>query len=153
MKKKNTDELTKILKRTHADNFQNFLDKNQADLMSEDDNFYSYFKEIARKNKLNLQTIFLLADVPERYGYKLLSGEKHTKQRDVVLRLCYAAGMNLDQTQQALKKYGMPQLYSKIARDALLMISFNERPGTINDINALLDQHGFEPLRSSGTQE
>ena len=28
------------------------------------------------------------AGVPERYGYKLISGEKHTIQRDVILRLC-----------------------------------------------------------------
>lgn len=34
------------------------------------------------------------ADIPERYGYKLLSGEKHTRQRDVILRICYAAGLS-----------------------------------------------------------
>lgn len=34
------------------------------------------------------------ADIPERYGYKLLSGEKHTRQRDVILRICCAAGLS-----------------------------------------------------------
>ena len=49
--------------------------------------------------------VFLKADIPERYGYKLLSGEKHTKQRDVILRICYAAEFTLKETQRALRKY------------------------------------------------
>ena len=99
------------------------------------------------------QTVFLKADIPERYGYKLLSGEKHTKQRDVILRICYAAEFTLTETQRALKKYGMPELYAKISRDALLMIVFNERPGGIADVNEVLQKHGMDPLRTSGTQE
>lgn len=67
---------------------------------------------------MNVQKMFLQADIPERYGYKLLSGQKHTKQRDVILRICYAAGLSFDETQRALKKYGMVELYSEITRDA-----------------------------------
>jgi hypothetical protein len=33
------------------------------------------------------------------------------------------------------------------------MIAFNERPGSIIDVNALLKEHGMEPLRTSGIQE
>ena len=93
------------------------------------------------------------ADIPERYGYKLLSGEKHTKQRDVILRICYAAEFTLEETQRALRKYEMPELYAKIPRDAFLMIVFNERPGSILDVNEVLRANGLEPLRSSGIQE
>ena len=93
------------------------------------------------------------ADIPERYGYKLLSGEKHTRQRDVILRICYASELTLKETQRALRKYGMPELYAKISRDAMIMIAFNERPGSIIDVNALLKEHGMEPLRTSGIQE
>ncbi len=66
--------------------------------------------------------MFLKADIPERYGYKLLSGEKRTKQRDVILRICYAAEFTLQEIQRVLKKYEMPQLYAEIPRDALLML-------------------------------
>ena len=54
---------------------------------------------------------------------------------------------------RALKKYGLPELYAKISRDALLMIVFNERPGSIIDVNAVLKKNGMEPLRTSGLQE
>jgi hypothetical protein len=47
----------------------------------------------------------------------------------------------------------MPELYAKIPRDALLMIAFNERPGSIIDVNALLKENGMEALRTSGIQE
>ncbi|MBP8720835.1 MAG: hypothetical protein KBH72_09315, partial [Lachnospiraceae bacterium] len=87
------------------------------------------------------------------YGYKLLSGEKRTRQRDVILRICYAAKFSLAETQRALKKYEMPELYAKVPRDALLMIAFNERPGSILDVNDLLNQKGLQPLRTSGVQD
>lgn len=84
--------------------------------------------------------VFLKADIPEKYGYKLLSGEKHTRQRDIILRICYAAELTLEQTQRALRKYEMPQLYAKIPRDAFLMLIFKERPGGIIEVNELLSK-------------
>lgn len=73
--------------------------------------------------------------------------------RDVILRICYAAKFSLAETQRALKKYEMPELYAKVPRDALLMIAFNERPGSILDVNDLLNQKGLQPLRTSGVQD
>ena len=99
------------------------------------------------------QRVFLMADIPERYGYKLLSGEKRTRQRDVILRICYAGELTLEETQRALRKYEMPELYAKIPRDALLMILFQDRPGSILDVNTLLKNKGMEPLRTSGLQD
>ena len=93
------------------------------------------------------------ADIPEKYGYKLLSGEKHTRQRDIILRICYAAELTLEQTQRALRKYEMPQLYAKIPRDAFLMLIFKDRPGGIIEVNELLSKNGMEMLRTSGVQE
>ena len=106
-----------------------------------------------KKNGITQQIVFLKADIPERYGYKLLSGEKHTRQRDVIIRICYAAELTLQQTQRALRKYGMPELYAKVPRDALIMIAFNERPGSIIEVNTLLKTNNLEPLRTSGIQE
>lgn len=35
--------------------------------------------------------MFYFADVPVSYGYKVLLGEKKMKQRDVIIKICYAA--------------------------------------------------------------
>lgn len=153
MNEKSTIELEQVLRSTHAKDFKQFCDSNRECANPEDKPFVEYFKLLFKEKGITQQTVFLKADIPERYGYKLLSGEKHTKQRDVILRICYAAEFTLAETQRALKKYGMPELYAKISRDALLMIMFNERPGSITDVNEVLQKHGMDPLRTSGTQE
>ena len=86
-------------------------------------------------------------------GEELFSGEKKTRQRDIILRICYAAELSLEETQEALRKYPMPELYARIPRDALLMIAFNERSGSVLDVNTLLKKHGMESLRPSGVQD
>ncbi|MCR5272704.1 MAG: hypothetical protein K6E13_06955 [Lachnospiraceae bacterium] len=153
MKEKNTEELENILGKTHINEFSSYCDNNKESILSEENSFYVYIKEIMSRNKLSQQNVFLKADIPERYGYKLLSGEKHTKQRDVILRICYAAELSLEETQRALEKYGMAKLYAKIPRDAFIMIAFNERPGSIIEVNTFMKENKMEPLRTSGVQE
>lgn len=153
MSEKNTKELAEVLGRTHLSEFDKYCNENKQSMNLDKDSFSVYIKDILCQKKIKQQTVFLKADIPERYGYKLLSGQKHTKQRDVILRICYAAELSLEETQRALKKYEMPELYAKIPRDAFLMIIFNERPGTIIDVNELLKANGLEPLRTSGVQD
>lgn len=151
MEEKNTDKLEQVLQSTHIKDFDAYCREN-TEYLAEGD-FAEYMKNIFSEKKLTQQIVFLRADIPERYGYKLLSGEKRTKRRDVILRICYAAEMSLAQTQRALRKYQMPELYAKLPRDALLMIIFNERPGDIIEVNELLKKHGMEILRTCGLQD
>lgn len=153
MIEKSTAELKDILGRTHISDAQAFLEENKGCMQQTDKDFSYYMKNLLLTKGKTQQEVFLSADISERYGYKLLSEEKHTKQRDVILRICYASEMSLDETQKALRMYKMPELYAKIPRDALLMICFNERPGTILDVNGYLKKNGMDMLRSSGVQE
>lgn len=153
MQEKNTNELEKALGKTHLSDYDSYIENNKDSILSESNSFSTYVKELLADKGLTQQTVFLNADIPERYGYKLLSGEKHTKQRDVILRICYAGEFSLPETQRALRKYGMAELYAKDDRDVLIMIAFNERPGSVLEVNSLLKEHGFQPLRTSGVQE
>lgn len=153
MQEKQTYELEKILGKTHPDEYDDYIRENKDSMLSDSNSFSAFFKEVLKKNGISQQMAFLQADVPERYGYKILTGEKSTRQRDIILRLCYAAEMTLEEAQKALKKYGMAQLYAKIPRDAMIMIGFNERPGSIIELNTLLKMNNLEPLRTSGLQE
>lgn len=153
MNKKNTKDLENVLMSTHIKDFDEYCKSNSDSMMLEENAFSTYMKTLIKKKGNLLQTVFLKADIPERYGYKLLSGEKKTKQRDVILRICYAADFDLEETQVALRMYEMPELYAKIPRDALLMIIFNEHPGSILDVNEIINKKGFSPLRTSGLQD
>lgn len=153
MQEKQTYELENILGKTHPDEYDDYIRENKDSMLSDSNSFSAFFKEVLKRNGISQQIAFLRADVPERYGYKILTGEKSTRQRDIILRLCYAAEMTLDEVQKALKKYGMAQLYAKIPRDAMIMIGFNERPGSIIELNTLMKMNNLEPLRTSGLQE
>lgn len=153
MNKKSTEELEKILGTTHIEDIDGYLSENAESILSSYRPFSDYIRSIIKEKGLRQQDIFLDADIPERYGYKLITEEKRTRQRDVIIRICYAAHMNLDETQRALKYYRMPELYAKVPRDALIMIAINERPGNILDVNSFLKKNGMETLRSSGVQE
>ena len=131
---------------------QQFLQENESE-MTKADAFSEYMRQKFREKGLLQQDVFLQADIPERYGYKLISMEKHTKQRDIIIRICYAAKFTLEETQKALHLYRMTELYPEFARDALLIVAFNERPGSIIELNMMLKKNGMDPLRSSGTIE
>lgn len=153
MFQKSTEDLTKLLKSTHPDDMDEFLKENASETLPEDHAFSNYVKAILLKKELTLQTVFLKADIPERYGYKLISGEKVTRRRDIILRLCYAAEFTVDETQRALEIYGMPKLYPRQTRDQRLITLFNTRPGNILDLNEYLKRHKLDPLRTSGVQD
>ena len=147
MKQKNTKELDDILGKTHISDFDKFCVEQKGSMDPEQNAFSEYIKDLLKEKRITQQMVFLKADIPEKYG------EKHTRQRDIILRICYAAELTLEQTQRALRKYEMPQLYAKIPRDAFLMLIFKERPGGIIEVNELLSKNGMEMLRTSGVQE
>ena len=153
MYKKNTKELEEMLEKTHPSSIPEFVEMNRDEILSDDRDFMKYMNEKLKEKKLRKQDVLLNADISQGYGYKLLTEEKVTKQRDVILRICYAAQFTLAEVQQALKIYHMETLYARDARDALLMTCFNDRPGSILDLNELLAANNMKPLRSSGLQD
>ena len=153
MYRDNTDDLERILENTHPDEIDRFYAENKEELLGPERPFMQYMNTRLREKGLLKQDVFLQADIPLNYGYKLLTEEKVTKQRDVILRICYAAGFTVQETQRALEIYHMERLYARDRRDALLITCLNDRPGIIIDLNELLIRNKLQPLRSSGVQE
>ena len=153
MYKKSTEELESILENTHPENISDYMEANQEELLKDDRSFMKYMNERFKEKNILKQDVFLKADISLRYGYKLLSEEKRTQQRDVILRICYAADFTLKETQRALEIYKMDKLYARNQRNALIMTFFNEHSGSIIDLNEALSSHNMQPLRSSGVQD
>lgn len=153
MFKKNTNELEELLGSTHPRDIAEFVEAHAEDMMDGDHDFARYMRERLKEKGLQKQYVLSRADIAQGYGYKLLNEEKVTRQRDVILRICYAAEFTLEETQQALRIYHMDPLYVRDKRDALIMTCFNQRPGNILDLNDLLLKNKLQPLRSSGVQE
>lgn len=144
--KKKTIELDQILGKMNPDRIDEYLKENEESVFA-DDAFGEYMKDLFKKKGYTQQEVFIRADMPERYGYKIISGEKHTVQRDVILRLCLASRCDLEETNRALKLYGFSQLYSRIPRDALIITCFNTN-ADIDTVNENLQRNGFTELYS-----
>lgn len=82
----------------------------------------------------------------ESYGSKILTMEKHTKNRDLIIRFCIAGHFLLGETNRALKLYGMSPLYAKDKRDACLIVAINNRKYDLFEIDNLLEEHGLPQL-------
>lgn len=113
--------------------------------------FPAYMDTLIMRKKLKRRDIFQKADLPQKYGYKLLSGETHTTDRDKLLRIFIAMGMTLKETQKALSLYGLAALYPRKKRDAILIIAINKGISSVDIVNEwLLEQGEAELNRSAG---
>lgn len=146
MEEISTEKLNNILLYAKPDNIEDYLAENKEALYREKWPFGEYMKETLHEKGIRQQDVFLSADISDSYGYKIISGEKHTAQRDLILRLCFGGKFSLEETQKALKLYGMAPLYSKIPRDAVLMVAFNSKIYDIWEVDALLSEHKMKKL-------
>lgn len=112
--------------------------------------FINYMKKLIKDKDMNKRDVFYLSDIPVNYGYKLLLGEKRTKQRDVIIRICFAAKFDINELQEALRLYEMPELYNRIKRDKLILEAFEKELKSIDALNEYLVKNDVEPLKICG---
>ena len=110
--------LMEQLLRITPEGFKTFIAEQESSLIRSKRPFTDYMRAKFREKDISQQNVFLAADLPERYGYKLISGEKRTEKRDTILRICLAAEFCLEETQEALMLYGMSPLHGRIPRDS-----------------------------------
>ena len=91
-------QTTRGLENTHLSEVQDYLKEHADSILRSDRPFSKYMRAVIRKKGLKQRDVFLWADIPERYGYKLISEEKRTRQRDVILRICYAAEFTTEES-------------------------------------------------------
>lgn len=139
---KTTKSLMAVLRSAGPAQIDEFLKENPENENSFSDYMRSKFKEKGIKQ----QEVFTKINISYGYGYKLISGEKKTRQRDLIIEMCLTAGFSLNETQRALKLYQMAELYPKVSRDAVLIIALNQDIREISQVNTLLTEHGFEEL-------
>ena len=100
------DEFEEELLRLTPAEFPAFLKRQEGELIRGERPWAAYMRAKFKEKGVLQQDVFLAADLSERCRCKLIAEEKHTTQRDVILRLCLAAAFRLDETQEALILYG-----------------------------------------------
>ena len=128
------------------DELADFLEQHREDWITSSHPFADYMRMKFREKGILQQNVFLAADLSENYGYKLIAEEKHTRQRDTILRLCLAARFRPEEVQEALILYGMAPLHGRFPRDAVLTVAVQNGIYDLCAINRLLESCGQAPL-------
>ena len=146
MQNKPTDELNNLLENMKPDQLDGYFKDNRKYLADEKKAFYYYMKDVLDEKNIKLKDVYSFAGVTESYGSKIITMEKHTKDRNLILRFCIAGHFNWDETNRALKLYGFNELYAKGPRDAVLIVAINNRIYNLYDIDEMLMEHGLDRL-------
>ncbi len=146
MQKKSTNELNDLLENMKPDQLDSYLKDNSKYMADEKKAFYYYMKDVLDEKNIKLKDVYSFAGVTESYGSKIVTMEKHTKDRDLIIRLCLAGHFNWDETNRALKLYGLSELYAKDPRDACIIVAINNRIFDMYEIDELLLKQGISKL-------
>jgi hypothetical protein len=146
LQKKSTNELNDLLENMKPDQLDSYLKDNSKYMADEKKAFYYYMKDVLDEKNIKLKDVYSFAGVTESYGSKIVTMEKHTKDRDLIIRLCLAGHFNWDETNRALKLYGLSELYAKDPRDACIIVAVNNRIFDMYEIDEMLMKQGLKKL-------
>lgn len=146
MQEKPTEELEHLLGQTGPEKLADFYMEQKQYFADDKKAFYYYFKDILDTKNIFLKDVYSFAGVTESWGSKIVTMEKHTKNRDLILRLCLAGHFALMEINRALKLYGMNPLYAKDRRDAAIIVAIHNRIYDLAAIDDILEKQGFIKL-------
>lgn len=146
VQKKPTNELNEILSDMKPDQLDTYFKENKKYMAEDIRAFYNYMKDVLAEKGIKLKDVYSFAGVTESYGSKILYGEKHTPNRDLIIRLCIAGHFTWDEINRALKLYGFSELYAKEPRDACIIVAVKNRIFDMAEIDEILSKQGFKIL-------
>lgn len=140
VEEKNTSEVEKLLNDMKPNQLDNFYKENNSSMVNAKKAFYYYMKDIIEAKNIRLKDIYIGIGESESYGEKIFRMEKHTSDRNLILRMCIVGHLSVDETNKALKLYGMRPLYAKDKRDACIMVAIHNRIYELFDIDEMLEK-------------
>lgn len=139
---KGTDLLVNEIMRT--ENIDDYLEKNGEFL-----NEASLSAELCRlleEKGLKKADVIAASGITATYAYDLFSGYKNKKpSRNIILALCFAMGLDVEDTQKLLKISDHGALYPRVPRDSVIMFAIKSAM-TRCEADDLLSEKGMETL-------
>ncbi len=140
--KKSTSELINEIK--DGSDADDFIIDNDDELFS--DTLSGFFQRKMEKYGIRKADLFRRAGmVGNNYAYEVVRGDKKNPSRDVVLRLCLAFPLDIDETQQALRYACKALLYPRDKRDVYIMFAIKNKK-TPDELNDILTEKGLNIL-------
>ena len=143
-----TYELDKILDSISPEEFESYRSEHKVK-SDKEVSIKEYYNDYIAAHKLELNDIVKKSDIPSNYAYGILNGNRKNPSRDRIIALCIACRMNLTETNRALKIAGHSPLYSKVSRDAAIIIMINKEEYSVQIVNEFLYGHSMDVLKTS----
>ena len=103
---------------------------------------------LPRLGDMSYETLGVLAGTSRANVYKLMDGRSHPEQ-DVLLRIAFTLGMDVEETQQLLKSAHRSQLTATIPRDVCILYGLMNRLDLM-EMDEVLKEKGLKPLWPEG---
>ena len=137
---KSTDDLLREL--AQAESIEGFIQENRSQLR--DISLADYLQQLLTEKQTTKAEVIRRAELNEIYCYQIFSGLK-SPSRDKVICLAFGFQLNAQETQQLLKSCGLPFLYAKHRRDAVILFALHKAL-TVPQTNEMLYDLGLETL-------
>lgn len=145
-KEETTGRLDNILKGIRDErDADSFIEERRAG--ESHSSFHEYFNNYVADHSLIVSEVVKLSGINTNYVYAIINGTKANPGRDKIIALCIACGMNLEETNRALKIAGVGILYSKNERDIRISICINNELRSVTDVNLYLEEHNVDILK------
>lgn len=141
MKKKNTDDLLKELRKNCE--IDNFIKTNATSFVYHKIN--DFWKNACEKSGMSKSNIINKSEFNYSFFYDVINGRK-IPARDKIIRLALTMNLSLDDCQQALRLSDKSLLYPRIKRDSIIIYALNNGL-TISGCNELLNKFNEEILK------
>lgn len=139
-------EILRLLKYGRGDEVRTMVEQQKK--LNYPNEFVPFMDQMIREHKISRKNVAVQSGLSQDYVYKLLRGNKHTDERDYILAMCFAIGMNLAQTQHALSSYGMQKLSDGDLRSHIIILAIQNGDG-IPELDEMLEKAGFPLLKTS----
>lgn len=146
IKRKSTEELMNEI--LSGQQVQEYVAENKEELREM--SLANWLQACLQRHELKRAELFRRAGlVGSNYGYELFQSDRKKPSRDVVLLICLAFPLTVEETQQTLRNAGLAILYPRDLRDAYLLYALKNQ-WSIDSVNAMLTEKGLEPLWKNG---
>ncbi len=122
--------------------FKTFYNENKQYLIN--DTLSEMLEKLLCQKGLKKSTVIKAAEMSEVYGYQIFSGLR-VPERNKLLCLAVALGLNIDEIQTLLKTAGYSPLYVKLPFDSVILYGICKGLSVV-EINELLYEYGLNTL-------
>lgn len=140
--KKYTEELMNEI--MHNEQPEAFFEENKEEFCQL--SLSEYLRSMLQKYGIKKAEVFRRAGQEgSNYGYELFQNDKKVPSRDILLTLCLAFPLTVEETQKALRCAGLALLYPRDCRDVYIMFALKNKM-SVDKLDELLDEHGIRTL-------